>query len=89
MNGGTPYEKDVFVEASAGRKCEGGKNNLMKACVRIVHFNRVVKKVFKSLFGCVFSFSSAVFQQMLQGKRQPKLNVKLKSTNSRTRSQLR
>ncbi|XP_037542884.1 nephrocystin-1 [Nematolebias whitei] len=53
VNGGTPYEKDVFVEASAGRKCEGG-----------------------------------VFQQMLQGKRQPKLNVKLKSTNSRTRSQL-
>ncbi|XP_013889255.1 nephrocystin-1 [Austrofundulus limnaeus] len=30
----------------------------------------------------------SVFQQMLQGKQQPKLNVKLKSTNSRTRAQL-
>uniref|UniRef100_A0A3Q3BCS3 Nephronophthisis 1 n=1 Tax=Kryptolebias marmoratus TaxID=37003 RepID=A0A3Q3BCS3_KRYMA len=50
VNGGTPYEKDVIVEASATRK--------------------------------------SVFQQMLQGKRQPKLHVKLKSTNSRTRTQL-
>ncbi|XP_067466719.1 nephrocystin-1 isoform X2 [Thunnus thynnus] len=53
VNGGTPYEKDVAVEASVTRGSPGG-----------------------------------VFQQMLQSRRQPKLIVKLKSTNSRTRTQL-
>uniref|UniRef100_A0AAQ5Y3L0 SH3 domain-containing protein n=1 Tax=Amphiprion ocellaris TaxID=80972 RepID=A0AAQ5Y3L0_AMPOC len=51
VNGGTPYETDVAVEASATKGC-------------------------------------GVFQQMLQARRQPKLIVKLKSTNSRTRTQL-
>uniref|UniRef100_A0AAQ5YSC6 SH3 domain-containing protein n=1 Tax=Amphiprion ocellaris TaxID=80972 RepID=A0AAQ5YSC6_AMPOC len=53
VNGGTPYETDVAVEASATKGSPGG-----------------------------------VFQQMLQARRQPKLIVKLKSTNSRTRTQL-
>uniref|UniRef100_A0A4W6EWL2 Nephronophthisis 1 n=1 Tax=Lates calcarifer TaxID=8187 RepID=A0A4W6EWL2_LATCA len=51
VNGGTPYERDVAVEASVTR-------------------------------------GSGVFQQMLQARRQPKLIVKLKSANSRTRVQL-
>ncbi|XP_038151645.1 nephrocystin-1 [Cyprinodon tularosa] len=51
--GGTPYEKDVMLEATASRRSPGG-----------------------------------VFQQMLQARRQPKLIVKLKSPNSRTRTQL-
>ncbi|XP_051815805.1 nephrocystin-1 [Acanthochromis polyacanthus] len=53
VSGGTPYETDVAVEASAQKGSPGG-----------------------------------VFQQMLQARRQPKLIVKLKSTNSRTRTQL-
>ncbi|XP_040906013.1 nephrocystin-1 [Toxotes jaculatrix] len=53
VNGGTPYEKDVAVEASVTRESPAG-----------------------------------VFQQMLQARRQPKLIVKLKSANSRTRTQL-
>ncbi|XP_022608672.1 nephrocystin-1 [Seriola dumerili] len=53
VNGGTPYEKDVAVEASVTRGSQTG-----------------------------------VFQQMLQARRQPKLIVKLKSANSRTRTQL-
>ncbi|XP_044069422.1 nephrocystin-1 [Siniperca chuatsi] len=53
VNGGTPYEKDVAVEASVTRGSPAG-----------------------------------VFQQMLQARRQPKLIVKLKSANSRTRTQL-
>uniref|UniRef100_A0A4W6EZD7 Nephronophthisis 1 n=1 Tax=Lates calcarifer TaxID=8187 RepID=A0A4W6EZD7_LATCA len=55
VNGGTPYERDVAVEASVTRGC---------------------KK------------DTGVFQQMLQARRQPKLIVKLKSANSRTRVQL-
>ncbi|KAG7512885.1 nephrocystin-1 isoform X1 [Solea senegalensis] len=51
VNGGTPYEKNVALEAS------------------------VIK-------------GTGVFQQMLQAKRQPRLIIKLKSTNSRTRTQL-
>uniref|UniRef100_A0A7N6BEL5 SH3 domain-containing protein n=1 Tax=Anabas testudineus TaxID=64144 RepID=A0A7N6BEL5_ANATE len=53
VNGGTPYEKDVAVEASITRASPTG-----------------------------------VFQQMLHTRRQPKLIVKLKSTNSRSRTQL-
>ncbi|TKS85842.1 hypothetical protein D9C73_019500 [Collichthys lucidus] len=53
VNGGTPYEKDVEVEASVTRGSPAG-----------------------------------VFQQMLQARRQHKLIVKLKSVNSRTRTQL-
>ncbi|XP_038593822.1 nephrocystin-1 [Micropterus salmoides] len=53
VNGGTPYEKDVAVEASATRGSPAG-----------------------------------VFQQMLQARREPKLIIKLKSANSRTRTQL-
>ncbi|XP_039994224.1 nephrocystin-1 isoform X2 [Xiphias gladius] len=53
VNGGTPYEKDVAVEASVPRGSPAG-----------------------------------VFQQILQARRQPKLIVKLKSANSRTRTQL-
>ncbi|XP_042358303.1 nephrocystin-1 [Plectropomus leopardus] len=53
VNGGTPYEKDVAMEASVTRGTPAG-----------------------------------VFQQMLQARRQPKLIVKLKSANSRTRTQL-
>ncbi|XP_041803806.1 nephrocystin-1 [Chelmon rostratus] len=53
VNGGTPYEKDVAVEASVTRGSPAG-----------------------------------VFQHILQARRQPKLIVKLKSTNSRTRTQL-
>ncbi|GAA6231433.1 nephrocystin-1 [Lates japonicus] len=53
VNGGTPYERDVAVEASVTRGSPAG-----------------------------------VFQQMLQARRQPKLIVKLKSANSRTRVQL-
>lgn len=53
INGGTPYEKDVMLEAVVSRRSPGG-----------------------------------VFQQMLQARRQPKLIVKLKSANSRTRTQL-
>ncbi|XP_053189594.1 nephrocystin-1 [Scomber japonicus] len=53
VNGGTPYEKDVAMEASVTRGSPGG-----------------------------------VIQQMLQARRQPKLIVKLKSVNNRTRTQL-
>ncbi|XP_071336157.1 nephrocystin-1 isoform X2 [Trachinotus anak] len=53
VNGGTPYEKDVAVEASVTRGSQTG-----------------------------------VFQQMLHARRQPKLIIKLKSVNSRTRTQL-
>ncbi|XP_071370301.1 nephrocystin-1, partial [Centroberyx affinis] len=53
VNGGTPYEKDVAMEASVTRGAPAG-----------------------------------VFQQMLLARRQPKLIVKLKSANSRTRTQL-
>ncbi|KAM9345408.1 nephrocystin-1 [Symphorus nematophorus] len=53
VNGGTPYEKEVALEASVTRGSTAG-----------------------------------VFQQMLQARRQPKLIVKLRSTNSRTRTQL-
>ncbi|XP_041865417.1 nephrocystin-1 [Melanotaenia boesemani] len=53
VNGGTPYEKDVTVEASVTKGSSGG-----------------------------------VFQQMLLARRQPKLIIKLKSPNSRTRTQL-
>ncbi|XP_020776810.2 nephrocystin-1 [Boleophthalmus pectinirostris] len=53
VNGGTPYEKDVAVEASATR-----------------------------------GSPTSVFQQMLQSRRQPKLIIKLKSPDSRTRALL-
>ncbi|XP_047458494.1 nephrocystin-1 isoform X2 [Mugil cephalus] len=53
VNGGTPYERDVALEASATR-----------------------------------GSPASVFQQMLQARRHPKLIVKLKSVNSRTRTQL-
>ncbi|KAM9364988.1 nephrocystin-1 [Pholidichthys leucotaenia] len=53
VNGGTPYEKDVAVDASVTRGSPTG-----------------------------------VFQQMLQSRRQPKLIVKLKSANSRTKTHL-
>ncbi|XP_033468640.2 nephrocystin-1 [Epinephelus lanceolatus] len=53
VNGGTPYEKGVMLEASVTRGTPAG-----------------------------------VFQQMLQTRRQPKLIVKLKSANSRSRTQL-
>uniref|UniRef100_UPI0037E78EC8 nephrocystin-1 n=1 Tax=Semicossyphus pulcher TaxID=241346 RepID=UPI0037E78EC8 len=53
VNGGTPYEKDVAVEATLIRGSPAG-----------------------------------VFQQMLHARRQPKLIVKLKSVNNRTRTQL-
>uniref|UniRef100_A0A3B3ZFY5 SH3 domain-containing protein n=1 Tax=Periophthalmus magnuspinnatus TaxID=409849 RepID=A0A3B3ZFY5_9GOBI len=53
VNGGTPYEKDVAVEASVNKGSPTG-----------------------------------VFQQMLQSRRQPKLIIKLKSADSRTRTQL-
>nr|XP_046258424.1 nephrocystin-1 [Scatophagus argus] len=53
VNGGTPYEKDVAVEASITRGSPAG-----------------------------------VFQQMLHARRQPKLIIKLKSANSRSRTQL-
>uniref|UniRef100_A0A667ZYM0 Nephronophthisis 1 n=1 Tax=Myripristis murdjan TaxID=586833 RepID=A0A667ZYM0_9TELE len=53
VNGGTPYEKDVPVEASVTRDAAAG-----------------------------------VIQQMLRSRRQPKLIVKLKSANTRTRTQL-
>ncbi|KAG8000265.1 Nephrocystin-1 [Nibea albiflora] len=53
VNGGTPYEKDVEVEASVTRGSPAG-----------------------------------VFQQMLQARRKHKLIVKLKSADSRTRTQL-
>ncbi|MEQ2295405.1 hypothetical protein AMECASPLE_013949 [Ameca splendens] len=53
VNGGTPYEKDVMLEAPLLRRSPGG-----------------------------------VFQHMLHARRQPKLIVKLKSTNNRTRTQL-
>ncbi|XP_034463709.1 nephrocystin-1 [Hippoglossus hippoglossus] len=54
VNGGTPYEKDVAMEASVTRG----------------------------------SPAAGVFQQMLQARRQPRLIVRLRSTNSRTRTQL-
>ncbi|XP_019945284.2 nephrocystin-1 [Paralichthys olivaceus] len=54
VNGGTPYEKDVAMEASVTRG----------------------------------SPAAGVFQQILQARRQPRLMVKLKSINSRTRTQL-
>ncbi|XP_034754745.1 nephrocystin-1 isoform X3 [Etheostoma cragini] len=53
VNGGTPYEKDVAVEASVTRGSPAG-----------------------------------VFQQMLQDRRQPRIIIKMKSSNSRTRTQL-
>ncbi|KAF1375505.1 hypothetical protein PFLUV_G00220910 [Perca fluviatilis] len=53
VNGGTPYEKDVVVEASVTRGSPAG-----------------------------------VFQQILQARRQPRIIIKLKSSNSRTRTQL-
>ncbi|XP_034537223.1 nephrocystin-1 [Notolabrus celidotus] len=53
VNGGTPYEKDVAMEATVTRGSPAG-----------------------------------VFQQMLQARRQPKLIVKMKSVNNRTRTQL-
>lgn len=53
VNGGTPYEKDVSVEASVSKGSPTG-----------------------------------VFQQMLQARRQPKLTIKLRSADSRTRTQL-
>ncbi|XP_076016379.1 nephrocystin-1 [Genypterus blacodes] len=53
VNGGTPAEKDISVEASVTRGSPGG-----------------------------------VFQQMLHARRQPKLIIKLKSVNHRSRTQL-
>ncbi|XP_078129720.1 nephrocystin-1 isoform X2 [Sander vitreus] len=53
VNGGTPYEKDVAVEASVTRGSPAG-----------------------------------VFQQFLQTRQQPRIIIKLKSSNSRTRTQL-
>ncbi|KAK2824540.1 hypothetical protein Q5P01_021715 [Channa striata] len=53
VNGGTPYERDVAVEASVSK-----------------------------------GSSTGVFQHILKARRQPKLIIKLKSINSRTRTQL-
>ncbi|XP_054874265.1 nephrocystin-1 isoform X1 [Amphiprion ocellaris] len=70
VNGGTPYETDVAVEASA-----------TKGCKKTQQTQYIDQE-------CQTTAPGGVFQQMLQARRQPKLIVKLKSTNSRTRTQL-
>lgn len=93
VNGGAPYEKDVAVEASVTRECMKTQEPARKQDQRIKRFFFdlgwiSIQCEFVFCFHCYLA-PTGVFQQMLHARRQPKLIIKLRSTNSRTRTQLR
>lgn len=99
VNGGTPYEKYVTVEASMAKGCkhtqlrsaQSRPNPVKWSDFIVFEFIYTVWIVlFLSFYQHLFvSAPTGVFKQIFQASRQPKLIVKLKSANSQIRTQLR